>query len=43
MQNTLTLMGICSDFMSEPYSKFREPERAKIQYLLDELEYQRLL
>ena len=39
----LSLMGICSDFMSEPYSKFREPERARIQYLLDELEYQKLL
>ncbi|MGV8134892.1 MAG: dihydrodipicolinate synthase family protein [Mangrovibacterium sp.] len=38
----LSVMGICNDFMAEPYSRFREPERAKIQYLLDELDYQRL-
>ena len=38
----LSVMGICNDFMAEPYSRFREPERAKIQYLLDELDYRKL-
>ena len=35
----LSLMGICSDFMAEPFRKFREPERLKVKNLLEELNY----
>ncbi len=33
----LNIMGICSDFMAEPFHAFRQPERAKIESLLKEL------
>lgn len=33
----LNIMGICSDFMAEPFHAFRQPERAKIKSLLKEL------
>ncbi len=33
----LNLMGICSDFMAEPFHAFRAPEREKIAALLKEL------
>ena len=33
----LNLMGICNDFISEPFHRFREPEREKIKKALVEL------
>lgn len=33
----LSCMGICNDFMAEPFHKFREPERKNIQSHLKEL------
>jgi dihydrodipicolinate synthase/N-acetylneuraminate lyase len=39
----LTLLGICSDFMAEPFHKFNEPERMRIFQLLEELNYAELL
>ncbi len=33
----LNCMGICSDFMAEPFHAFRQPERRKIEGLLQEL------
>ncbi len=35
----LSLMGICSDFMAEPFRKFKDRERQKIQQLLEEFNY----
>jgi dihydrodipicolinate synthase/N-acetylneuraminate lyase len=35
----LSLMGLCNDFMAEPFRKFREPERLKVKNLLEELNY----
>lgn len=40
---SLSLMGICNDFMAEPFHRFREPERMKISQLLDELNFSELL
>ncbi len=39
----LSVMGICSDFMAEPFHRFREPERMKIKQILKDLNYQELL
>ena len=39
----LSIMGICNDFMAEPFHKFREPERQKVKNLLEELNYLELL
>lgn len=39
----LSVMGICDDFMAEPFHRFKEPEREKIRQLLNELNYQELL
>lgn len=39
----LSLMGICNDFMAEPFRKFKEQERSKIRQLLEELNYRELL
>lgn len=39
----LSVMGICSDFMAEPFHRFKEPERLKIIRYLDELNYKELL
>ncbi len=39
---TLSILGICSDFMAEPFHRFREPERNKIMQLLEELNYREL-
>ena len=33
----LSLLGVCDDFMAEPFHRFREPERAKVRQLLAEL------
>jgi 4-hydroxy-tetrahydrodipicolinate synthase len=34
----LNCMGICSDFMAEPFHAFRQPERNKIEALLKEMQ-----
>ncbi len=39
----LSLMGICHDFMAEPFRKFKEAERKVIYKILRELDYQSLL
>jgi len=33
----LSGLGVCDDFMAEPFHRFRDPERAKVRALLDEL------
>jgi 4-hydroxy-tetrahydrodipicolinate synthase len=33
----LSCLGLCDDFMAEPFHRFREPERRQIQAALDEL------
>jgi len=33
----LSLLGICDDFMAEPFHRFREPEREKVRAALEEL------
>ncbi len=33
----LSLLGLCDDFMAEPFQRFREPEREQVRQLLDEL------
>lgn len=32
----LSLLGVCDDFMAEPFHRFREPEREKVRQLLSE-------
>ncbi|WP_372772661.1 dihydrodipicolinate synthase family protein [Mangrovibacterium sp.] len=39
----LSVMGICSDFMAEPFHRFNEPERKLIEEALDKLDYKSLL
>jgi 4-hydroxy-tetrahydrodipicolinate synthase len=39
----LSLMGICNDFMAEPFHRFKEPERMKIKQLMEDLNYLELL
>jgi 4-hydroxy-tetrahydrodipicolinate synthase len=34
----LSVMGLCSDFMAEPFRRFNEPERKKIEAALNALE-----
>ena len=34
----LSVMGLCSDFMAEPFRRFNAPERKKIEEALDSLE-----
>lgn len=33
----LSMLGVCDDFMAEPFHRFREPERAKVRQLLAEM------
>jgi 4-hydroxy-tetrahydrodipicolinate synthase len=33
----LSLLGVCDDFMAEPFHRFREPERDKVRQLLNEM------
>jgi 4-hydroxy-tetrahydrodipicolinate synthase len=33
----LSLLGICDDFLAEPFHRFRNPERDRVRHLLDEL------
>ncbi len=35
----LSQLGICGDFMAEPFHAFREPERLRIRQLLDEMNW----
>lgn len=39
----LSVMGICNDFMAEPFNRFNAPEREKITQMLEELDYQKLM
>ncbi len=39
----LSVMGICNDFMAEPFHRFKELERHKIEQFLDDLKYKELL
>ena len=34
----LSVKGICSDFMAEPFHRFRKPERERISDILTELD-----
>ncbi len=34
----LALLGVCDDFMAEPFHRFREPERGRVRQLLTELD-----
>jgi 4-hydroxy-tetrahydrodipicolinate synthase len=40
---SLSVMGICDDFMAEPFRRFKELERLKIEQFLDDLNYRELL
>jgi len=33
----LSLLGVCSDFMAEPFHRFKAPERRRVEAILDEL------
>ena len=39
----LSIMGICDDFLAEPFHRFNEPEREKIEQALEALNYKELL
>jgi 4-hydroxy-tetrahydrodipicolinate synthase len=39
----LSVMGICNDFMAEPFHRFNEPERKRIEQALDELNFKELI
>ncbi|MFW5757808.1 MAG: dihydrodipicolinate synthase family protein [Bacteroidota bacterium] len=39
----LSLLGICNDFLAEPFHKYNPPEREKIKHFLKELNYADLL
>lgn len=39
----LSLLGICNDFLAEPFKKYNAPEREKIKHYLNELDYAELL
>ncbi|MFN9915011.1 MAG: dihydrodipicolinate synthase family protein, partial [Pirellulaceae bacterium] len=32
---SLSLLGICDDFMAEPFHRFRQPERLRVQGILE--------
>lgn len=34
----LSLLGVCDDFMAEPFARFHEPERARVRQILDTLQ-----
>jgi dihydrodipicolinate synthase/N-acetylneuraminate lyase len=34
MKCSLSLLGICSDFMAEPFARFRSPERERVRAIL---------
>ena len=33
----LSILGVCNDFMAEPFHRFRDPERRRIARILNEL------
>ncbi len=37
IKGALAVSGICDDVMAEPFRRFREPERARVRLVLDEL------
>ena len=37
MKCALSLLGICDDFMAEPFHRFRAPERQRVRAVLEEL------
>jgi dihydrodipicolinate synthase/N-acetylneuraminate lyase len=37
MKCALSLLGVCDDFMAEPFHRFREPERERVRQVLVEL------
>jgi len=39
----LSVMGICNDYLAEPFHRFKEPERQKISQLLEDLNYRELI
>lgn len=39
----LSVMGICNDYLAEPFHRFKEPERLKISKLLEDLNYRELI
>jgi dihydrodipicolinate synthase/N-acetylneuraminate lyase len=39
----LSLLGICNDFMAEPFQRFNKPERMIIKQILEDLNYRELL
>jgi len=43
VKTSLSVMGICSDILAEPFERFKTPERNKIQQALEALNYKDLL
>lgn len=39
----LSVMGICNDFMAEPFHCFKQPERIKVEQMLEDLNYRDLI
>jgi dihydrodipicolinate synthase/N-acetylneuraminate lyase len=39
----LSVKGICSDFMAEPFHKFNAPERKKVEEALSRIEFENLV
>lgn len=39
----LSVMGICNDFMAEPFHRFKEPERKKVSRFMEDLNYRELM
>jgi len=37
-KSALSVLGICSDFMAEPFHRFKEPERERVAAILKELD-----
>jgi 4-hydroxy-tetrahydrodipicolinate synthase len=43
LKASLKIMGICNDFIAEPFHKFRDKERQSIESSLKQLDYQKYL
>jgi len=37
-KSALSILGVCSDFMAEPFHRFKEPERLRVAAILEELQ-----
>ncbi len=37
VKSGLSILGVCSDFMAEPFHRFKEPERRRVGVILEEL------